>query len=107
MSRGGSGKKLEKAKKMIRGKFKYPNYDITPSRLHYMTLVQGLVKHGCIPRALEYYDEMKGNGFASDTQLDKEFKTFLLVNRDHWRGAGKYNIIPQRGKHFARRSQMH
>jgi pentatricopeptide repeat protein len=82
-------------------------YDITPSRSHYMTLVQGLVKHGCIPRALEYYDEMKENGFSSDTQLDKEFKTFLLVNRDHWRGAGKYNIIPQRGKHFARRSQMH
>ncbi|GJN35120.1 hypothetical protein PR202_gb23862 [Eleusine coracana subsp. coracana] len=81
-------------------------YDISPTRSHYMTVVQGLAKHGCIPRALEYYDEMKENGFASDTQLDKEFKAFLLANRDHWRGAGKYNIIPQRGKHFIRRSQM-
>ncbi|XP_062194855.1 pentatricopeptide repeat-containing protein At1g80880, mitochondrial [Phragmites australis] len=81
-------------------------YDISPARSHYMTVVQGLVKHGCIPRALEYYDEMKEKGFASDTQLDKEFKTFLLANRDHWRGAGKYNIIPQRGKHFTRRSRM-
>ncbi|OEL27679.1 Pentatricopeptide repeat-containing protein [Dichanthelium oligosanthes] len=81
-------------------------YDISPARSHYMTVVQGLVKHGCIPRALEYYDEMMEKGFASDTQLDKEFKTFLLANRDHWRGAGKYNIIPQRSKHFTRRSRM-
>ena len=81
-------------------------YEISPVRSHYMTVVEGLVKHGCIPRALEYYDEMKEKGFASDTQLDKEFKTFLLNNRDHWRGAGKYNIIPQRGKHFTKRSRM-
>ncbi|PAN34564.1 hypothetical protein PAHAL_6G120900 [Panicum hallii] len=81
-------------------------YDINPGRSHYMTVVQGLVKHGCIPRALEYYDEMKEKGFASDTQLDKDFNTFLLANRDHWRGAGKFNIIPQRGKHFTRRSRM-
>lgn len=81
-------------------------YDISPAYSHYMALVQGLVKHGCIPRALEYYDEMKGKGFASDPKLDKEFKTFLLVNRDHWRGAGKYNIIPQRRKHFIRRSRI-
>ncbi|KAF8701448.1 hypothetical protein HU200_033614 [Digitaria exilis] len=81
-------------------------YDINPGRSHYMTVIQGLVKHGCMPRALEYYDEMKEKGFASDTQLDKEFKTFLLANRDHWRGAGRYNIIPQRGKHFTRRSRM-
>lgn len=81
-------------------------YDINPGRSHYMIVVQGLVKHGCMPRALEYYDEMKEKGFASDTQLDKEFKTFLLANRDHWRGAGKYNIIAQRGKYFTRRSRM-
>ncbi|CAO2175857.1 unnamed protein product [Urochloa humidicola] len=81
-------------------------YDISPAHSHYMTVVQGLVKHGYIPRALEYYDEMKEKGFASDTQLDKKFKTFLLANRDHWRGAGKYNIIPQRSKHFTRRSRM-
>jgi pentatricopeptide repeat protein len=81
-------------------------YEISPVRSHYMTVVEGLVKHGCIPRALEYYDEMKEKGFASDTQLDKQFKTFLLNNRDHWRGAGKYNIIPQRGKHFTKRSRM-
>jgi pentatricopeptide repeat protein len=80
-------------------------YDISPARTHYMTLVQGLVEHGCILRAIEYYDEMKEKGFASDSQLEKEFKTFLLANRDHWRGAGKYNIIPQRGKHFTRRSR--
>ncbi|KAJ1268004.1 hypothetical protein BS78_07G103400 [Paspalum vaginatum] len=81
-------------------------YDTSPARAHYMTVIQGLVKHGCIPRALEYYDEMKEKGFASDTQLDKEFKTFLLANRDHWKGAGKYNIIPHRGKHFSRQSRM-
>ncbi|CAM0946553.1 unnamed protein product [Alopecurus aequalis] len=78
-------------------------YDIRPAYVHYMAVIQGLVKHGCIPRALEYYDEMKLNGFASDLILDKEFKTFLLANRDHWRGAGKYNLIPQRSKHFTRR----
>jgi len=81
-------------------------YDINPARSHYMTVVQGLVKHGCIPRALEYYDEMKEKGFASDTQLDKEFETFLLANRDHWKGPGKYNIIPQWSKHFTMRSRM-
>uniref|UniRef100_A0A0D3GY92 Pentacotripeptide-repeat region of PRORP domain-containing protein n=1 Tax=Oryza barthii TaxID=65489 RepID=A0A0D3GY92_9ORYZ len=78
-------------------------YDIRPSYSHYMSVVQGLIKHGCMERALEYYDEMKENGFASDPKLENEFRTFLLANRDHWRGAGKYNIIPQRGKHFARR----
>ncbi|BAF23340.1 pentatricopeptide repeat-containing protein At1g80880, mitochondrial [Oryza sativa Japonica Group] len=81
-------------------------YDIRPSYSHYMSVVQGLIKHGCMQRALEYYDEMKENGFASDPKLEKEFRTFLLANRDHWRGAGKYNIIPQRGKHFARRSRI-
>jgi pentatricopeptide repeat protein len=81
-------------------------YDLRPAYVHYMALIQGLVKHGCVPRALEYYDEMKLNGFASDPILDKEFKTFLLANRDHWRGAGKYNLIPQRGKHFTRRTRM-
>ncbi|KAL5232400.1 hypothetical protein ABZP36_031176 [Zizania latifolia] len=81
-------------------------YDIDPYYSHYMAVVQGLIKHGCIPRALEYYDEMKERGFASDPKLDKEFKTFLLANRDHWRGAGKYNIIPQRGKHFTRQSRI-
>lgn len=81
-------------------------YDIRPSYSHYMSVVQGLIKHGCMERALEYYDEMKENGFASDPKLEKEFRTFLLANRDHWRGAGKYNIIPQRGKHFARRSRI-
>uniref|UniRef100_A0ACD5ZZ18 Uncharacterized protein n=1 Tax=Avena sativa TaxID=4498 RepID=A0ACD5ZZ18_AVESA len=81
-------------------------YDIRPAYVHYMAVIQGLVKHGCVPRALEYYDEMKLNGFASDPILDKEFKTFLLANRDHWRGAGKYNLIPQRGKHFTRRTIM-
>ncbi|TVU42319.1 hypothetical protein EJB05_08717, partial [Eragrostis curvula] len=81
-------------------------YDISPTRSHYMTLVQGLVNHGFVPRALEYYDEMKEKGFTSDTQLDKEFKNFLLANRDHWRGAGKYNIIPQRGRHFTRRPRI-
>ncbi|KAL6644170.1 hypothetical protein ACP70R_015778 [Stipagrostis hirtigluma subsp. patula] len=81
-------------------------YEISPSHSHYMAVVQGLVKDGCIPRALEYYDEMKEKGFASDPKLDKEFKTFLLANRDHWRGAGKYNIIPQRSKHVTRRPRM-
>ncbi|XP_006659996.3 pentatricopeptide repeat-containing protein At1g80880, mitochondrial [Oryza brachyantha] len=78
-------------------------YDITPSCSHYMSVIQGLIKQGCMERALEYYDEMKENGFASDPKLEKEFRTFLLANRDHWRGSGKYNIIPQRSKHFARR----
>ncbi|KAL6838395.1 hypothetical protein ACP4OV_031801 [Aristida adscensionis] len=81
-------------------------YDIGPAHSHYMIVVQGLVKHGCIPRALEFYDEMKEKGFASDPKLDKEFKTFLMANRDHWRGAGKYNIIPQRGRHMTRRPRM-
>ncbi|CAM0944421.1 unnamed protein product [Alopecurus aequalis] len=81
-------------------------YDIRPDYVHYMAVIQGLVKHGCVPRALEYYDEMKLNGFASDPILEKEFKTFLLANRDHWRGAGKYNLIPQRSKHFTRRTKM-
>uniref|UniRef100_A0A0E0LT45 Pentacotripeptide-repeat region of PRORP domain-containing protein n=1 Tax=Oryza punctata TaxID=4537 RepID=A0A0E0LT45_ORYPU len=81
-------------------------YDIRPSYSHYMSVVQGLIKHGCMERALEYHDEMKENGFASDPKLEKEFRTFLLANRDHWRGAGKYNIIPQRGKHFARQSRI-
>ena len=81
-------------------------YDIKPAYVHYMAVIQGLVKHGCIPRALEYYDEMKFNGFASDPILDKEFKAFLLDNRDHWRGAGKYNLIPQRNKHLTRRTRM-
>ncbi|XP_037413254.1 pentatricopeptide repeat-containing protein At1g80880, mitochondrial-like [Triticum dicoccoides] len=81
-------------------------YDIRPGYAHYMAVVQGLIKHGCIPRALEYYDEMKANGFASDPILDKEFKTFLLANRDHWRGAGKYNLIPQRIKHSTRRTRI-
>ena len=81
-------------------------YDIKPAYVHYMAVIQGLVKHGCIPRALEYYDEMKFNGFASDPILDKEFKAFLLDNRDHWRGAGKYNLIPQHSKHLTRRTRM-
>lgn len=92
-----SGNALRVWNEMIR-------YDISPAYSHYMAVIQGLVKHGCIPRALEYYDEMKAKGFASDPILDKEFKTFLLANRDHWRGAGKYNLIPQRSKHFTRRT---
>ncbi|KAI4964075.1 hypothetical protein ZWY2020_008425 [Hordeum vulgare] len=62
-------------------------YDIRPGYAHYMAVVQGLVKHGCIPRALEYYDEMKANGFASNPILEKEFKKFLLANRDHSRSS--------------------
>lgn len=92
-----SGNALRVWNEMIR-------YDISPAYSHYMAVIQGLVKHGCIPRALEYYDEMKAKGFASDPILDREFKTFLLANRDHWRGAGKYNLIPQRSKHFTRRT---
>ncbi|WOK98218.1 hypothetical protein Cni_G06928 [Canna indica] len=40
-------------------------YNIIPDATHYMVVVEGLIKHGWIPKALEFYNEIKSKGFHS------------------------------------------
>ncbi|KAJ3698416.1 hypothetical protein LUZ61_002121 [Rhynchospora tenuis] len=68
--------------------FEMKKYQIEPDRSHYMALVKGLVKYGWVPKAIDYYNEMKSKGCVADPPLEKMFKAFLLNNKEHWRGVG-------------------
>lgn len=78
-------------------------YGIDPDSSHYIALVEGLVKHGWMPKALQFYNEMKDRGFIPDPKLEKVFKEFIENNKDHWGRVGKDYIISQHGKHNALR----
>jgi len=52
-------------------------YNVIPDSSHYTTLVQGLATHGWIPKAMEFYNEMRSKGFPGDPKLQKLFETFV------------------------------
>ncbi|KAG6529778.1 pentatricopeptide repeat-containing protein At1g80880, mitochondrial-like [Zingiber officinale] len=75
-------------------------YNAIPDATHYMTIIEGLVKHGWIPKALEFYNEMKFKGFPADPKLEKFFMSFISAHKNHWGSRGKEFIYPLRGGHF-------
>ncbi|WOL16819.1 hypothetical protein Cni_G25607 [Canna indica] len=44
---------------------KMKRYNIIPDATHYMVIVEGLINHGWIPKAMKFYNEMKSKGFHS------------------------------------------
>ncbi|PKA49405.1 Pentatricopeptide repeat-containing protein [Apostasia shenzhenica] len=70
-------------------------YHVIPGLLHYRTIIKSLAAHGWIPKAMEFYDEMKTKGFPADPEFEMLFKSFLIQNRDHWGRSGKQYIIRQ------------
>lgn len=69
-------------------------YDVTPDATHYLAIVEGLIKHGWFPKALEFYNEMKCKGFSADPKLERLFMSFLSNHKNHW-GNGKEIIYPR------------
>ncbi|XP_020596141.1 pentatricopeptide repeat-containing protein At1g80880, mitochondrial [Phalaenopsis equestris] len=68
------------------------NYDVIPDIEHYITIIKGLAAHGWLPKAMEFYGEMKLKGFATDPELEQLFKGFPSNNKNHCsRGSEGYN----------------
>lgn len=59
-------------------------YDVTPGIVHYITMIKGLVVHGWIPKAVEFYGEMKAKGFPAEPELEKLFNGFLSNKKNRW-----------------------
>ncbi|XP_020693458.1 pentatricopeptide repeat-containing protein At1g80880, mitochondrial [Dendrobium catenatum] len=66
-------------------------YDVIPNAVHYITMIKGLAADGWIPKAKEFYDEMKSKGFRADPELELLMKGFLSSNNYCWgKGAKGY-----------------
>lgn len=78
--------KSESALKMWR---KMSKYDVTPNIIHYITMIKGLASHGWIPKAMEFYGEMKLKGFPAEPELEQLFNGFLSNNKNCWGRGGK------------------
>lgn len=76
-------------------------YNVIPNSSHFATLVQGLTTHGWIPKAMEFYDEMRSKGFPGDPKLEKVFETFVSSSKNHW-ARDKEVIIPPHAKRNSR-----
>ncbi|ONK70471.1 uncharacterized protein A4U43_C05F34060 [Asparagus officinalis] len=76
-------------------------YNVFPDSSHYTKVVQGLVTQGWIPKAMEFYNEMKSKGLPGDPKLEKIFETFIASSKNHW-GRGKDFIVKPCGQQNAR-----
>ncbi|KAH7659864.1 Tetratricopeptide-like helical domain-containing protein [Dioscorea alata] len=72
-------------------------YNVIPDSSHYTHLIEGLIQHGWIPKALEFYDEMKSKGFPNDPKFEKIFQKFITNHKNHW-GKGKEYVTRPRPK---------
>ncbi|KAG0479886.1 hypothetical protein HPP92_010744 [Vanilla planifolia] len=80
---------------------------VSPSALHYTTMIKGLAVHGWIPKAMEFCDEMKSKGFPADPKLERLFKRFISDNRNHWGKGGKGFVIGEHKIQVIRRILKH
>lgn len=87
--------KSESALKMWREMSKY---DVVPDIVHYITMIKGLAADGWIPKAMEFYGDMKSKGFPADPELELLFKGFLSNNKNLWDRGGKGYITWKHGR---------
>lgn len=90
--------RLDESENALRIWSEMTTYNIIPDSLLYLTLVQGLATHGWIPKAMEFYNEMRSKEFPGDPKLEKLFETFVSRNKNHW-GKGKELISTSHRKH--------
>ncbi|KAL8256827.1 hypothetical protein R6Q59_028868 [Mikania micrantha] len=55
---------------------KMKQYEVSPDSAHYVMMVEGLMKHGLVAKAMELYAEMISIGITIDPKLAKLFKDY-------------------------------
>ncbi|KAL0903192.1 hypothetical protein M5K25_027550 [Dendrobium thyrsiflorum] len=81
-------KNFEKAEELLLLKQNFFPLDIAGFNI----ILDGLAADGCIPKAKEFYGEMKSKGFRADPELEQLMKGFLLSNKNCW-GRGSFATI--------------
>ncbi|KAJ0989836.1 hypothetical protein J5N97_008192 [Dioscorea zingiberensis] len=71
--------------------------NVIPESSHYTQLIEGLIQHGWILKALELHNEMKSKGLPNHPKFEKIFEAFISENKNHW-GRGKEYIARPHGK---------
>ncbi|MQL89264.1 hypothetical protein Taro_021837 [Colocasia esculenta] len=83
--------KLDQAGNALRIWKEMRTYNICPHYTHYAALIQGLASCGWIPKALEFYNEMKSRGFH-DSNVERLIRDISTRNKNskHWGRKERY-----------------